>query len=115
MPRPPSSQLLDHLRALLGTRGFSDDADTMAPWLTDWRGKYHGRAAAMLSPATTAEVADVVRLCARDGAALVPQGGNSGMVGGATPDESGAQLLLNIGRASCRDSVCQYVEISVVA
>ena len=57
----------------------------MAPWLTDWRGKYHGRAAAMLSPATTEEVAAVVRLCGDARAALVPQGGNSGMVGGATP------------------------------
>src|SRR3546814_7666331 len=61
MPRPPSPQLLDRLQALLGDKGFSDDADAMAPWLTDWRGKYHGRAAAMLSPATTGEVAAVVR------------------------------------------------------
>src|SRR3546814_10153473 len=71
MPRPPSPQLLDRLQALLGDKGFSDDADAMAPWLTDWRGKYHGRVAAMLSPATTGEVAAVVRLCAQEDAALV--------------------------------------------
>src|SRR3546814_18461804 len=70
VPRPPSPQLLDRLQALLGDKGFSDDADAMAPWLTDWRGKYHGRAAAMLSPATTGEVAAVVRLCAQEDAAL---------------------------------------------
>src|SRR3546814_15992190 len=98
MPRPPSPQLLDRLQALLGDKGFSDDADAMAPWLTDWRGKYHGRAAAMLSPATTGEVAAVVRLCAQEDAALVPQGGNSGMVGGATPDSSGTPLLLSLRR-----------------
>src|SRR3546814_17989285 len=75
----------------------------MAPWLTDWRGKYHGRAAAMLSPATTGEVAAVVRLCAQEDAALVPQGGNSGMVGGATPDSSGTQLLLSLRRMNRLD------------
>ncbi|HWT42766.1 MAG TPA: hydroxyacid dehydrogenase, partial [Sphingopyxis sp.] len=53
MTRPPTASLLDALANLLGPKGYSADPDTMAPWLTDWRGKYHGRAAAMLSPATT--------------------------------------------------------------
>jgi FAD/FMN-containing dehydrogenase len=98
MTRPPSTSLLDALANLLGPKGFSVDADTMRPWLTDWRGKYHGRAAAMLSPAATDEVAAIVRLCADAQVALVPQGGNSGMVGGATPDRSGDQLLLSLRR-----------------
>lgn len=98
MTRPPSPALLQALADLLGTEGFSADTDTMTPWLTDWRGKYHGRAAAMLSPANTEEVAAAVRLCADAGAAIVPQGGNSGMVGGATPDASGNQLLLSLRR-----------------
>lgn len=98
MTRAPSPALLDALRALLGPKGFTDDADAMAPWLTDWRGKYHGAAAAMLSPATTEEVSAAVRLCAEAGVAIVPQGGNSGMVGGATPDASGTQLLLSLRR-----------------
>ncbi|MBB6424454.1 FAD-binding oxidoreductase [Sphingopyxis sp. JAI128] len=98
MTRRPSTTLLARLADLLGPKGFSVDADVMAPWLTDWRGKYRGAAAAMLSPATTEEVAAVVRLCADAGAALVPQGGNSGMVGGATPDTSGDQLLISLRR-----------------
>lgn len=98
MTRPPTPDLLAQLAALLGPKGFATDDDSLAPWLTDWRGKYHGRAAAMLSPATTAEVAAVVRLCAAQDVAIVPQGGNSGMVGGATPDASGAQLLLSTRR-----------------
>jgi FAD/FMN-containing dehydrogenase len=98
MTHAPSHLLLDRLQSLLGPKGFSDDPEVMAPWLTDWRGKYHGRAAAMLSPASTEEVAAVVRLCAEERAALVPQGGNSGMVGGATPDASGDQLLLSLRR-----------------
>lgn len=98
MTRPPSASLLDTLKELLGAKGYSEDAETMAPWLTDWRGKYHGRAAAMLSPGTTEEVAAIVRLCGEAQVALVPQGGNSGMVGGATPDASGNQLLLSLRR-----------------
>ena len=95
---PPSPRLLQALADLLGPKGFSVDSDAMAPWLTDWRGKYHGQAAAMLSPGSTDEVAEIVRLCAAEGAAIVPQGGNSGMVGGATPDASGHQLLLSLRR-----------------
>ena len=98
MTQAPSQSLLDTLASLLGPKGYTGDADTMRPWLTDWRGKYTGRAAAMLSPALTEEVAAIVRLCAEAGVALVPQGGNSGMVGGATPDASGDQLLLSLRR-----------------
>ena len=98
MTRPPSPDLLSRLAALLGPKGFTTSDEDLAPWLTDWRGKYHGRAAAMLSPASTEEVAAVVRLCAENDAAIVPQGGNSGMVGGATPDASGTQLLLSTRR-----------------
>ncbi|WP_374524826.1 FAD-binding oxidoreductase [Sphingopyxis sp.] len=98
MTRPPSPALLSRLADRLGPKGFSADPDVLAPWLTDWRGKYHGKTAAMLSPATTEEVAAVVSLCAAEGVALVPQGGNSGMVGGATPDTSGDQLLLSLRR-----------------
>lgn len=101
--------------ALLGSRGLTTDADVMAPWLTDWRGRFTGRALAMASPATTADVAALVRLCARHRVPIVPQGGNSGMSGGATPDESGDALLLSLRRLSAvrsldpasRQAVCE--------
>ena len=96
--RPPSDALLARLSALLGPKGFSRDPEAMDPWLTDWRGRFRGRAAAMLSPADTAEVQAVVRLCAEARAALVPQGGNSSVVGGATPDGAGGALLLSLRR-----------------
>ena len=83
---------------LLGPRGLTQDADLIAPWLTDWRGRFTGSALAMASPADTAEVAALVRLCAAHGVAIVPQGGNSGMSGGATPDTSGRALLLSLRR-----------------
>jgi len=113
MPHTPSPDLLKRLQKLLGPKGCTDDADAMAPWLTDWRGKYHGRAAAMLSPATTEEVAAVVRLCGEEGAALVPQGGNSGMVGGATPDASGTQLLLSLRRMNRIRSIDPAAQLAV--
>lgn len=98
MTARPSAELIAQLHQLLGDKGFSQDPDTLQPWLTDWRGKYHGAAAALLSPATTQEVAAIVRLCAQHKAILVPQGGNSGMVGGATPDASGDQFILSLRR-----------------
>ncbi|MBL0932102.1 MAG: FAD-binding oxidoreductase, partial [Alphaproteobacteria bacterium] len=113
MTRPPSPALLQALGNLLGPKGFSTDADMMAPWLTDWRGKYHGAAAAMLSPASTEEVAEVVRLCAAERVALVPQGGNSGMVGGATPDASGTQLLLSLRRMNRIRTIDRDARIAV--
>jgi len=84
--------------ALLGPRGLTRDAELMEPWLTDWRGRFTGRALAMASPASTQEVAALVTLCARHGILIVPQGGNSGMCGGATPDESGEAIVLSLRR-----------------
>jgi len=83
---------------LLGERGLTQDPELVTPWLTDWRGRFTGRALALASPASTEEVAALVRLCATHGVPIVPQGGNSGMSGGATPDESGTTLLLSLRR-----------------
>jgi len=72
------------------------DQDEMSPWLTDWRQRYTGSAMAMVSPASVAEVQQTVRWAAQFGVSLVPQGGNSGMVGGATPNSSGDSVLLSM-------------------
>lgn len=84
--------------ALLGPRGLTRDADLVTPWLTDWRGRYTGAALALASPATTQEVAELVKLCGHYGVPIVPQGGNSSMSGGATPDETGKAILLSLRR-----------------
>lgn len=70
----------------------------VAPWLTDWRGRYTGVAAAVLSPANTDDVVFLVGLAAAHGVPLVPQGGNTGMVGGATPPADGSALVLSLRR-----------------
>lgn len=98
MLRLPSDALLSELQSLLGPRGFSRDPADMEPWLTDWRGRYRGAASALLSPASVEEVGAIVSRCAAAGVALVPQGGNTSMVGGATPDQEGGALLLSLRR-----------------
>lgn len=96
--RPPDPTLLEKLGQLLGPRGFITDRDLVDPWLTDWRERYRGESAALLAPASAAEVAAVVRLAAEAGVALVPQGGNTGTVAGATPPADGSALLLSLRR-----------------
>ena len=89
--------LLDDLRTALGAEQVLIDGDLSA-WEIDWRRRYRGRALAVVRPADTAQVAAVVRACARHGASLVPQGGNTGLVGGSVPDGSGTQVLLSLQR-----------------
>jgi FAD/FMN-containing dehydrogenase len=93
-----STDALDQFANVLGPKGFTRDADTMAPWLSDWRDVYHGAAAALLSPRTTTEVSALVTLAARHRIALVPQGGNTSMVGGATPLGDGQSLIVSLRR-----------------
>lgn len=85
---------------LLGPRGLTCDVQLIEPWLTDWRGRYTGAARALASPSNTQELAALVKICAAHRVPIVPQGGNSGMSGGATPDASGAALLVSLRRMS---------------
>ena len=95
---PAIPALLDRLAAILGPRGLLTEQADIAPYLSDWRAIYQGASPALARPASTEEVAAVVRLCAETGTRLVPQGGNTSMVGGAVPDESGTQLVLSLSR-----------------
>jgi FAD/FMN-containing dehydrogenase len=89
--------LLARLQAMLGPLGFLTGADT-AGYTEDWRRLYQGVTPAVLRPGNTAQLAEVVRLCAAAGAKLVPQGGNTGMVGAAAPAADGSELVLSLGR-----------------
>ena len=96
--RPEDPDLLAALRRLLGDSGIlTGHADT-DPYCVDWRGLYHGRAMAVIRPADTSAVAEAVRLCARHDVRLVPQGGNTSMVGGAAVEEDGSEIILNLSR-----------------
>ncbi len=89
--------LLEALAAAVGATHVLTHGD-LAGWEQDWRKRYRGKALAVVRPGTTAEVAAVVRACAAHGAGLVPQGGNTGLVGGSVPDSTGTQVLLSLSR-----------------
>ena len=93
--------LLKLLCQTVGADHVLHDGDLSA-WEADWRGRVRGRALAVVRPANTAQVAEVVCLCAQHqaelGISIVPQGGNTGLVVGSKPDESGKQIVLSLGR-----------------
>ena len=74
------------------------DAADVAPFVTDWRKRWTGSAMAVAQPDTAEDVATIVRWCAAQGVPIVPQGGNTGMSGAATPDTSGSALVLSLAR-----------------
>jgi FAD/FMN-containing dehydrogenase len=107
-------QLIAAVRARFGERAVVTDAVDIEPWLTDWRGRWYGKADAILQPESTEEVAAIVKLAAEHGVALVPQGGNTSMVGGATPPEDGSALILSLRRMN-RIRVVEFGAMRAVA
>jgi FAD/FMN-containing dehydrogenase len=95
--RRADKTLIDELRAAVAAGQVLTEGDLSA-WEVDWRRRYRGRALCVVRPGDTLEVAAVVRACARHGAAIVAQGGNTGLVGGSVPDGSGTQVLLSLAR-----------------
>ncbi|MCK9513652.1 MAG: FAD-binding oxidoreductase [Pigmentiphaga sp.] len=89
--------LLDALQQILGASHVLTGADA-EPYLTDWRRRYTGRAVAVVRPGDTEQVAQVVRLCLQHGAPVVPLGGNTGLVAGGTPDDSGRAVVVSLAR-----------------
>jgi len=89
---------IEEIQAIVGPAGLITSPMEVAPYATDWRKRFLGRPAAVVRPASTAEVAEVVRACAESRTAIVPQGGNTGLCGAATPDASGTQIVLNLSR-----------------
>jgi FAD/FMN-containing dehydrogenase len=89
---------LTQCRAAIGEQYVLDTPDGMTPFLTDQRGRFTGKALAVLRPGSVEEVAALVRACAGHRVGLVPQGGNTGLVLGSVPDASGAQVVLSLAR-----------------
>jgi FAD/FMN-containing dehydrogenase len=95
---PMQRSLVETVAARFGPKAVTTDPQMIEPWLVDWRKRFHGSAAAILSPASTAEAATIVSLATQSGVPLVPQGGNTSMVGGATPPRDGSALILSLRR-----------------
>ena len=90
--------LLPRLRDIAGAPHVLTAPEDTAPYLTDWRGRFTGRAQLVVLPSNTSEVAAIVDACAKQRVPIVPQGGNTGLAGGATPDMSGAAIVLSLKR-----------------
>jgi FAD/FMN-containing dehydrogenase len=95
---PDLTPFLAALRDCVGAAGVLTDPQDTAPYLQDWRKLYRGRALAVVRPADTAALARVVLRCAAAGIGMVPQGGNTSMVGGATPGDDGRQIVVSLAR-----------------
>jgi FAD/FMN-containing dehydrogenase len=95
-----TDSVLGALRAVVGAAGYIDRSPGIDPYLVDFRHLYRGQSPLVLLPANTEEVARIVRICAEHGVGIVPHGGNTGYCGGATPDESGTQIVLALKRLS---------------
>ncbi|CAM3582057.1 FAD-binding oxidoreductase [Bordetella sputigena] len=92
------SELIRRLAHVVGDDGLVLDEAAQAPYVEDWLRKWRGRTPVVVRPRNTTEVAAVMRLCRQSGTPVVPQGGNTGMSGGAAPDDSGAQVILSLNR-----------------
>ncbi|ODA67308.1 putative FAD-linked oxidoreductase [Methyloligella halotolerans] len=96
--KAPSPDILQQFVAIVGEAHAISDAGAMAPYLHEWRDRYHGKAALVLMPGSVDEVSQILALANQTGTAIVPQGGNTGLVGGQIPSEAGDEILLNLSR-----------------
>ena len=94
----PGATLIDQLAGIVGHTHVLTSASDVEPYVVDWRGRFRGAARAVVRPANAAEVGAVVKLCVDAGVPVVPQGGNTGMCGAATPDASGSAVVLTLAR-----------------
>jgi FAD/FMN-containing dehydrogenase len=93
-----AARLIEEAKQRLDPKAVITDPKEIEPWATDWRGRVHGTAPAMLAPSSTSEVAEIVKLAAAYRVPLVPQGGNTGMSAGATPPADASAVLLSMRR-----------------
>ena len=108
-PVPPD--VIDRLKALLGDGGWSQDPDRLAPKLVEWRDRWSGTTPLLALPKTTREVAAIIGLCAQEGVAVTPQGGNTGLVGGQIPQ---GEILLSLERMHAVRDVAPLDDVMVV-
>src|ERR1700757_1609770 len=110
MTAPVPADVLSRLKALLGDRGWSQDADRIAPKLAEERGRWRGETPLLALPATVEQVAAGVGVCFESGTPIVPQGGNTGLVAGQTPM---GEILLSLERMKAVRSVDALDDVMV--
>ncbi|MGR4866655.1 FAD-binding oxidoreductase [Caulobacter sp. LARHSG274] len=111
MTKPVPADTLSRLKVVLGAGGWSQDPDRLAPKLQEWRGRWTGQTPLLVLPRSTAEVAAVVGICAADGVAITPQGGNTGLVAGQIPQ---GEILLSTERLTAVRDVDAFDDVMVL-
>jgi FAD/FMN-containing dehydrogenase len=92
------NQFIDKIAAIVGPQGIITDQKDIDPYTRDWRGRYHGKTFLVVQPGSTEEVSQVVKFCAANQIAIVPQGGNTGLCGASVPRENGHEIIINLKR-----------------
>jgi len=111
MTKPVPADVVSRLKAVLGEGGWSQDPDRLAPKLQEWRGRWSGQTPLLALPRTTAEVAAVVGICAAQGVAITPQGGNTGLVAGQIPQ---GEILLSTEKLTAVRDVDAFDDVMVL-
>ena len=93
-----SRETLGRLKSIVGPKGFVTEATDLAPYLLDWRGQYKGNSSLVLRPTTTKQISEIIQICNEYKIKIVPQGGNTGMNGAATPDTRGNSIVVSTNR-----------------
>src|SRR5690554_3945033 len=96
--RPVPSDVVERLKVVTGPGGFLDDPADIAPYCRSWRDDWVGEVPLVLRPRTTAEVAEIVRVCAAAGVGIVPQGGNTGLTGAGQPHAGMSEVVVSTAR-----------------
>lgn len=96
--RPVAPAVIERLKAIVGPSGYLDDPADIAPYCKSWRDDWEGDVPLVVRPASTAEVAAVVRACAESGTPIVPQGGNTGLTGASQPHADRSEIILSTAR-----------------
>ena len=97
VPAVPAA-ILDRIKAIVGPGGYLEEAVDLAPYVCELRGRFHGKTPLLARPKSAEDVAAIVTICAENGIPIVPQGGNTGLMGGAIPREAGTEVLLSLAR-----------------
>ncbi|MEM1371341.1 MAG: FAD-binding oxidoreductase, partial [Pseudomonadota bacterium] len=96
--RTPSADVLSRLAAIVGPEHAITDPTDQAPYLTEWRDRYRGRTPVVLQPSTTQQISDILKIASTERLAIVPQGGNTGLVGGQIPSTIGTEIVLSLSQ-----------------
>jgi FAD/FMN-containing dehydrogenase len=98
MIKPPTPETLAAFASIVGTKGVLTTEADKAPYLEEWRGLWHGKTAMVLRPSSTTQISEILKIANAAHCAIVPQSGNTGLVGGQTPNADGSEVAMSLDR-----------------